>query len=1099
MSLFPDMSNSPSDSFKESDADLIPSEPGGKTVEWPREFGPFHLVEQIGAGGCGIVYRAVPTLPDSNEVVALKVLRRQHASSDIHLKRFHREARLARKLDHPRIVKTIGDGVHDNWHYLVQEYVDGGDLLHYMSDRPLHPTQAAEFIQQIAEACQHAHSRGIIHRDIKPQNILVNDGVPSITDFGLAKDLDAETKLTRTNSQPGTRPYMAPEQADPCLAPISSLCDVYSLGATLYQLLTCRTPFPIGSGLSDEAIVNQIAWAEPILPTKLNSSIPRDLETICLKCMEKWPHDRYPTASRLADDLARFLQGKPILARRSSRPRRFVRRCQRRPGLTAAIIVLTVLAAAGAFAAFDYAHEAEVQKQFAISEGTAKEEALIEANAAKAQARVAETQAGEESRKKRLQAYASDIQQIEASWKTGDISRAKELLARHARPDSGEDLRGIEWYYWAYRLRDDERPSFKAARRCRSMAFDPDGRYIALSTLVKLQLWTIGDQSLVLDTKIGRGTHTIVLNNGHYSDGSVAFSPDGRFVAATSYFNDNSSRVGSIDVWELDTLVKAFTIEDSAEVGGQAITFTPDSRYVIAGGYDHRWIAYDLAATNAEPRRGRPSAEFIAARPQFDDQPQLLGFALPVWSIRFCPALSTACSAGPSYYWDWPSEQVEGAALRPIRDLDDAVALHAQADDPMLIKFTKDTLELIYFEKAKRPAPADYEKLRRRSLSPELPITAVGFSQNKIAVACNDNIIRLWSFNPPDAVSYEKELRGNTRLITSLAFDARGSRLAAAQDDGTILIHSMSRRAAKSKQAIPSAPQVASCSSDDRTLRAVYSPTDRTIVVSRSDDAVPALHIPAPFEPIDMAFFPSRPIIAVSFGNSPEAHSGSSKTSKWPKVVIWDIEQKARVASFKSTAALRLSQLSFDKTGDLLAIPLYGRGLVVYDARIASAISLPTIESCHAVKLSPSGRYLGIGGKERSGIYDLQSDAWLFAIDGSCQRCAFSSDESMAFMLDHEGESRNTVIDLNKREVIPAALGGHVNDDIDISSDGKRAFVRGRMGIDVFFVEIWARATTMEVTPQLDDGMTLSGWFDKQLDSWKEFGARYEQVDTGKE
>ena len=277
-----------------------------------RYFGDYELLEEIARGGMGVIYKARQV--SLNRIVALKmILAGQLASAD-DVKRFHTEAEAVANLQHPNIVAIHEVGEHEGQHYFSMDYIDGQSLAAKLTAGPLPPREAAELLQQVAAAVGYAHRRGVIHRDLKPANILLDqNGQPRVTDFGLAKRIEGGSELTGTGQILGTPSFMPPEQAAAKTDQIGPLSDVYALGAVLYNMLTGRAPFQAASPL--ETLL-QVLEQPPVAPRGLNANVPRDVEAICLKCLEKKSCRRYAAAEELADDLGRFLRGEPIQARR---------------------------------------------------------------------------------------------------------------------------------------------------------------------------------------------------------------------------------------------------------------------------------------------------------------------------------------------------------------------------------------------------------------------------------------------------------------------------------------------------------------------------------------------------------------------------------------------------------------------------------------------------------------------------------------------------------------------------------------------------------------------------------------------------------------
>src|SRR5216110_1647669 len=289
------------------------------------ELGDYELLEEIGRGGQGVVFRA--RQKSLNRTVALKVISLGQWASKAHLKRFRLEAEAAASLDHPSIVPIYEVGERDGSCYFSMKFVEGGQLDEVVRRKPMSIRLAAELIAKVAHTVHYAHEHRILHRDIKPGNILLDaKGEPHLTDFGLARLVETESSVTHTLEVLGTPSYMAPEQAVGNYAAINRLTDVYGLGAVLYQLLTGQPPF---AGGTTYETIKLLLDTEPRQPRLLNPKIDRDLSTICLKCLEKDPKRRYSSALALAEDLERWLRHEPIQARRTgivARSRKWVRR-----------------------------------------------------------------------------------------------------------------------------------------------------------------------------------------------------------------------------------------------------------------------------------------------------------------------------------------------------------------------------------------------------------------------------------------------------------------------------------------------------------------------------------------------------------------------------------------------------------------------------------------------------------------------------------------------------------------------------------------------------------------------------------------------------
>jgi WD40 repeat protein len=318
---------------------MAPTEPASAaapSLGSVRYFGDYELISEIARGGMGVVYRARQV--SLNRPVALKMILAGQLASEADVKRFHLEAEAAANLDHPGIVPIYEIGEHQGQHFFSMGFVEGTSLAAKVADGPLPPSEAASLTRQVAEAMHYAHDKGVIHRDLKPGNVLLDShGRPKVTDFGLAKKLQSDSGLTQTGQVMGTPSYMPPEQAEG--KEVGPLADVYALGAVLYCLLTGRPPFAASSALDT---LLQVQEREPVPPRQLNAAVPRNLETIALKCLQKDPKRRYGSASELAEDLVRFLGGKPVLARPVGRAERLWRWCRREP-VIASLAFVSVL------------------------------------------------------------------------------------------------------------------------------------------------------------------------------------------------------------------------------------------------------------------------------------------------------------------------------------------------------------------------------------------------------------------------------------------------------------------------------------------------------------------------------------------------------------------------------------------------------------------------------------------------------------------------------------------------------------------------------------------------------------------------------------
>src|SRR5262245_56905614 len=304
-----------------------------KAVTAGQTFGHYELIEPIAKGGMGIVYKA--RQKNLNRVVAIKMILAGQFADQSDIDRFYAEAEAAAALSHPNIVAIHEIGEMNGQHFFSMDFIDGKSLSGLIQENPVPPRQAAEFARTIAETMEFAHEKGVVHRDLKPANILLDKRQrPLITDFGLAKQVSNTSQLTMAGSIVGTPSYMPPEQAAGKIEEVGPWSDLYSLGAILYELLTGRPPFRAATPFET---IRQVLETEAPSPRLLNPNVPRDLETICLKCLQKARTNRYASAQELADELNRFLRGEPIHARPISQAARFWPLCRRNPITSSAI------------------------------------------------------------------------------------------------------------------------------------------------------------------------------------------------------------------------------------------------------------------------------------------------------------------------------------------------------------------------------------------------------------------------------------------------------------------------------------------------------------------------------------------------------------------------------------------------------------------------------------------------------------------------------------------------------------------------------------------------------------------------------------------
>ena len=700
--------------------------------------GEYELLEEIAEGGMGIVYKARQRSLD--RIVAVKTLLFGPQAKPEFIKRFHAEATAAASLQHPNIVAIHEVGVQEGQHYFVMDYVEGQTLAELVSKTPLPAKRAAGYVKQIAEAIHYAHERGILHRDLKPSNVLIDaQDQPRVTDFGLAKRFEGESELTLSGQVVGSPGYLPPEQAEAKRGKVSRRSDVYGLGAILYHLLTGRAPFQAET-LTE--LLRQVVENEPISPRLLNPSIPRDLETICLKCLEKEPARRYATAQTVAEELGRFLAGEPVMARPTGPAGKAWRWCRRKPvlaGLTATVVVVSFVGLGGVLWQWQRA------KEIARAEVQQREQA--EANA-----------------------YAADMNEAQQALLADDLGKAQRLLARYGSGTGLEHLRGFEWRYLAAEARSDmageDDSSQSSAFRT---AFSPDGRTLAVARYGgAVELWDVGRlaRTAVLQTDLGivgsaaaafaPGTNLLaaygpsgVIRLWQLEPGRVVGElPATNWVTCLSFSWDRKHLAGweylkGASVWDLRTLQRVRHYPDQRDGGDHLgkVCFSPAGPRLVVGGLDGQIRFLDLE-TDREVLR-------IAAHKQ------------GISSLAFSPDGKLLASAG-GYRTDdirlWNTGTGELVGSLPGHRAW-VSALQFSADGRRLYSASADQTIRLWDVAARR--------LERTLHGPRDEVWSLAFTDQgtNFISGCKDGTLACWPLDPPPSGARRHELMTDARHL----------------------------------------------------------------------------------------------------------------------------------------------------------------------------------------------------------------------------------------------------------------------------------------------------------------------------------------------
>jgi WD40 repeat protein len=863
----------------------------------------------------GIVYRA--RQKSLNRLVALKTIAAGRFASEADVLRFRNEAEAAAGLDHTGVVPIYEVGECEGRVYFSMKLIDGGSLAAARGRWTGEPLAAAGLALAVARAVQHAHERGVLHRDLKPANILLDrDGRPHVGDFGLARRTGTDSDLTCTGQMLGTPAYMAPEQASGGKGKATTACDVYGLGAILYELLTGRPPFRADTVLET---LEQVRTREPPPPRRLNPRVPRDLETVCLKCLDKDPSRRYASAQALAEDLQRFLNGEPIQARAAGRGERAWKWVKRRP-LAAALAGVTLLAVLGVAALLVW-HTVQLRGALAVVR--------------------------ERERAVNQHLYVADLKLAhQFCWKNGDVRQMLELLRRHepdptGPPDGAElawhYLRGLATATEARTLRGHDGPVY-------CLAYSPDGRMLATGGADRtVKLW---------DTASWQVRATL---RGH--DAAVrtlAFAPDGRTLATAG---DD----GTVRLWDPADGRERATLRGHPR-GVAALAFAADGKRLVSGGRDRRLRFWDLGADRPT---GTRQLQIAPASLAFAPDGQVLAVAGPdqldVLLTRTDADSVDVAGLPPAGYLavgithDGQSllaagqdgsvvvrAREAGAAPAVLRGHSGAVhALASSGDDRFVASGGDDTTVRLWDVRG-----GGVPKVFKGHTA---TVWAVAFAPDgrTLASASGDGTVKLWD---PAAGQDYAVLRPGLVPAGPAAAAPDGKLLALADRDGTV--HLLDPHSGETRSVLPGPAS--------RVLAVTFSPDGRTVATAGEDRTVRLWDVAGGCERTELTGA-VRAVSLLAFSPDGKSLAGGGPD---PAVKLWDLASgRARDLPHGHGGGLRC--LAFSPDGRALATA-GGAAVKLWDpATGGERQHLDNPAVVNALAFAPDGKTIAVAGQDR--------------------------------------------------------------------------------------------------------------------------------------
>lgn len=728
-----------------------------------RFVGSYEILSEIASGGMGVVYKARHSR--LGRIAAIKLIKAGELANDDQIRRFHLEAQATAELDHPGIVQVYEVGQEDNQHYLAMAFIDGQTLWQMVKDSPLPPRQAARIMQQVAEAVHYAHCKGIIHRDLKPQNILVTkDGQPKVTDFGLAKRQAADSGLTGTGQILGTPSYMPPEQISANSSDVGPLADVYSLGATLYCLLTGRPPFQAATPLNT---MLQVLEQDPVSPRSLSGGISSDLETICVKCLQKDWGRRYQSAMAFAEDLVRYQSGEPILARPVGQLERGWRWCRRNPVVSGAIsLAAFLLFTVAIVSTLAYLRESQLARE--------KDDLIVKERAARKTATEQESLAIQRANEVESELYRSQLAEAAAEIAANDLASAGLALdriplsrrgnwefkyLRRQAQGSPMEFYGHTDFVSALVFSSDCQRLYSSSAdgtikswdvTTGKLRFTLDGHSAAITALALTtddgQLASASNDKTVQIWNVNTGTLARTLSGHERYVKGVSFSYDGTRLAS-------SSVDGIVKIWKPQTgeLIRSVHRPDGSS--NYDIQFSPDGSSLAVGSSDKVWLL-QVSGGEDEGRMLSATGSVLAFNP---DGSQLAIKSPDLSRVQIWDLASDRMVAESAPHLS----QIQSIAFSP----DGQTVASGAADRTVNVFHIKNRTVVRRFSCASGCSSVSY--------SPDGYLLATG---------TYDGTVQVWDVSSADP----ETLHGHTDRVGSLSIDAAGASLASASWDGTV-------------------------------------------------------------------------------------------------------------------------------------------------------------------------------------------------------------------------------------------------------------------------------------------------------------------------